>query len=135
MIRNRQPLLLGVGFLLLGALAAGGQQARKPDGLRAELGKTPGATSPRSNPFAGQPDAILAGKKLFLRHCAGCHGQEAHGEGKAPNLRSPMVQGAPPETLVRFLKDGNLRRGMPAWSHLPEERRWQIVSYLQSIRD
>ncbi len=128
----RHALLLFASLLLLGGLALGGQQGRKPRGLRAELGRAPSAATARANPFAGQPEAVLAGKKLFLRHCAECHGQDGQGQGKAPNLRSPLVQNAPPEALVRFLKDGNLRRGMPAWSHLPEERLWQVVSYLQS---
>ena len=132
----RLALLLFASLLLLVSIAVGGQQARKPRGLRAELGgRASGTNSARANPFAGQTEAILAGKKLFLRHCAECHGQDAEGRDRAPSLRSPLVQGARPETLVRFLKDGNLRRGMPAWSHLPEERLWQIVSYLQSIQE
>src|SRR5712691_11735815 len=37
------------------------------------------------NPFAGQPDAILAGKKLFAASCSGCHGANAEG-GRGPSL-------------------------------------------------
>ncbi len=135
MNRARRTLLIFASILLFGGLAASGQQGRKPEGVRGGLGRIPdNAGSTRANPFAGQPEAVLAGKKLFLRHCAACHGPEAKGQGRAPALRSPLVQGAPPEALMRFLKDGRLRRGMPAWSHLPEERLWQIVSYLQSIQ-
>jgi len=33
-----------------------------------------------------------------------------------------------------FLRNGRMRTGMPSWSGLPEARRWQIVSFLQSKR-
>ena len=72
----RHALLLFASLLLLGGLALGGQHGRKPRGLRAELGRAPSPATGRANPFAGQPEAVLAGKKLFLRHCAECHGQD-----------------------------------------------------------
>ena len=46
------------------------------------------------NPYAGQPDAIAAGAKLFADHCAKCHGADALGRGKRPSLRSDRVQNA-----------------------------------------
>lgn len=75
-----------------------------------------------------------AGQKLFRRHCAECHGANASGSGKAPALRSTTIRNAPPGALVWFLKNGNLRAGMPSWSGLPEQRRWQIVAYLKSLQ-
>ena len=36
------------------------------------------------NPFAGQPDAISAGRKLFAASCSGCHG--ANASVHAPDL-------------------------------------------------
>jgi len=27
-----------------------------------------------------------------------------------------------------------MSRGMPSWAHLPAERRWQIVTYLRSLK-
>ena len=37
------------------------------------------------------PTAMPAadGKKLFRDHCAGCHGADARGSGKAPGQRVP----------------------------------------------
>ena len=40
----------------------------------------------------------------------------------------------PDAALVQFLADGNLRKGMPSWSRLPEERRWQLARYLKSLK-
>lgn len=87
----------------------------------------------QKNPYTGQRDAILAGEKLFRQHCAQCHGDDAEGLRNAPSLRTPAVQNATDGELVRFLRNGNLPRGMPPWAGLPIERRWQIVTYLKSL--
>jgi len=87
----------------------------------------------RSNPYAGQPEAIAAGSRLFADHCAKCHGEDALGRKKRPNLRSREVQTAADAELFWMLKNGNLRHGMPSWSSLPEEERWQLITYLKSL--
>jgi mono/diheme cytochrome c family protein len=76
---------------------------------------------------------VMAGGKLFSQHCAACHGAGAQGTTRAPSLHTASVQGMSDEALVRFLTDGNLRKGMPSWSRLPEERRWQLTHYLKSL--
>jgi mono/diheme cytochrome c family protein len=86
------------------------------------------------NPYEGDADALLAGKKLFLQHCSECHGENARGLGHAVNLHLPGVQNSTPGELVWFLRNGNLAHGMPSWSGLPIQRRWQIVTYLKSFR-
>ena len=87
----------------------------------------------RFNPYAGQPDAVAAGRKLFRNECAQCHGAEADGGPKAPSLRSPRVQEASDDALFKFVTNGRLKHGMPSWSRMPDERRWQIVAYLKSL--
>jgi mono/diheme cytochrome c family protein len=94
------------------------------------LATAPQSAHQRVNPYAGNPAAVLAGRKLFLRHCAECHGEDAQGSRKVPSLASVMVRQAPPGDLFWFVTNGNLRAGMPAWSRLPAARRWQIVSFL-----
>jgi mono/diheme cytochrome c family protein len=87
----------------------------------------------RVNPYAGEPDAIEAGARLFADHCSRCHGEEAMGEGKHPSLRTPDVQDASDGEIFWILKNGYLRRGMPSWSALPEPSRWQLVAYVKSL--
>jgi mono/diheme cytochrome c family protein len=70
-----------------------------------------------------------AGRKLFEQHCASCHGVEGSGTKYAPALSG--VQAMDSAELFRFVTNGNLRRGMPSWSRLPEQRRWQIVAFLK----
>ena len=90
-------------------------------------------TAARTNPYAGRQEAIMAGGKLYQRYCSSCHGKDAEGAGKAPALRSPAVADASPGALFWLLRNGSLKRGMPSWSHLPPEQRWQIVSWIQSL--
>jgi mono/diheme cytochrome c family protein len=83
----------------------------------AEFAKVPEKARVRRNPLESDPDAVAAGRKLFERHCAECHGNTAEGGKKAPSLRAEEV-----------------RRGMPVWSKIPEPERWQIVTFLKSLK-
>src|ERR1051325_7609552 len=80
---------------------------------------------PPENPFHDNPVARAAGQKLFLRHCAECHGTAGEGTERAPSLQE-FARASAPAALQSFIKNGNLRAGMPSWSRLPdrsEERR------------
>jgi len=87
----------------------------------------------RPNPLADDPDAPVAGKKLFEDHCAECHGDEAVGGRKGPSLRAEEVQQSTPGALFWILTNGVVRHGMPVWSKLPEPQRWQIVTFLKTL--
>jgi len=86
------------------------------------------------NPYEGDSSAIEAGRKLFHRECAACHGKEARGVGKAPPLVVPDVYRAAPGALFWVLRNGSQKRGMPSYAHLPPQQRWQIVTYLKTVR-
>jgi len=87
----------------------------------------------KTNPFAGDANAIAAGSRLFADHCSKCHGADALGRGKRPSLRTPEVQSATEGEIFWILRNGVLRRGMPSWSSLPEASRWQLVTYVKSL--
>jgi mono/diheme cytochrome c family protein len=98
------------------------------------LKKVPADYHSRTNPYAGQADAIAGGGKLFADHCAKCHGADALGTGKKPSLRSDRVQREATEgDIFWLLKNGNLGKGMPTWSSIPEPSRWEIVAYVRSL--
>jgi mono/diheme cytochrome c family protein len=97
------------------------------------LKHVPEADRQRTNPLAGQADAIAAGGRMFEDHCAKCHGDDALGRGKRPSLRSDRVQHATDGEIFWLLKNGNLGKGMPTWAALPEPMRWQIIAYLKSL--
>jgi mono/diheme cytochrome c family protein len=114
-----------VAALLAGCAAAGA-------GPGPGLDSVPAAVPARVSPFAGSRDAAAAGRKLFLQHCAECHGDNARGSRRAPAIDSERVRQASPGALFWFLTNGRLAAGMPGWSRIPAARRWQIIEYLQA---
>ena len=108
--------------------------AAKDNSVYAELTKAPKKAAARRNPLETDSDATAAGSKLFSLHCAECHGDMAEGTRKAPSLLADEVQQATPGTLFWLLTNGVVRRGMPVWSKLPEAQRWQLVSFIKSMK-
>lgn len=101
--------------------------------IYAELAKAPEKARAKPNPMESDPDAVAAGRNLFMQHCAECHGETAQGGRKGPSLRAAEVQNAEPGAIFWLLTNGVVRKGMPVWSKLPEPRRWQLVSYIKSL--
>ena len=103
-------------------------------GIGRSLQKVPPKMLGLKNPYAGGSDEEgKAGLKLFKRHCASCHEKSSSTMNSAPSLKTLSIRTTPPGYLFWYLKNGNLRRGMPAWSSLPDERLWQLVTYLQDV--
>ena len=128
-------VLLAFAFALAGSTAEHEHEHPTDDrGVLLSIAQAPERTREWRNPYEGEPEQVLAGKKLFKQHCAECHGSDARGRGHAVNLHLSAVQNATAGELEWFLRNGNLWRGMPSWSGLPEQRRWQIVAYLKSLR-
>ena len=92
----------------------------------------PTSAAGMKNPFEGQTTAAAAGKKLYAQNCAQCHGNNLQGMGPAPALDTASTKGAKPGELFWFITNGDLNNGMPAWSSLPKQQRWQIVTFLES---
>ena len=126
-MRRIQPLLLcifviGVSAIVLGKVGDGAWLAKVPESARA-----------RPNPMQDNPDSVPAGRRLFEQYCSSCHGKQAEGRERHPNLHSDRLRAATPGELEWLIKNGSLKNGMPSWSRLPEKQRWQLVSYLKSL--
>lgn len=117
----RLPIVVLVAALLL---AAGGISP---------LDRVPATEAARANPYDGRDTARRAGAKLFHLHCASCHGDGAEGRDHAPSLATARVHSATPGSLFWVLRNGSLGAGMPSFSHLPDQQRWQVVTYLKSL--
>ena len=91
----------------------------------------------RANPMANDPDAAMAGGRIFADHCAQCHGANAEGNPDPkhfrPNLHSARIKDASAGELYWLLTNGSLKNGMPSWSRLPEPQRWQLITFLKSL--
>lgn len=118
---------LSPAFVLLAILLVIPVSAQQP-GFR---GAPPSAAGDK-NPYAGNAAAAANGKKLYAQDCAQCHGNNLQGMGPAPALDTPAVRSAKPGELFWFITTGKLSSGMPSWSQVPKQQRWQLVTFLES---
>jgi alcohol dehydrogenase (cytochrome c) len=84
----------------------------------------------QKNPFAGNPEAIAAGKKLFVNECQSCHGMG----GQAPSFTNgEFKRGAADGEILLNIRNGIRNTAMPAHSQLSTEQLWQTVSYIRTL--
>jgi glucose/arabinose dehydrogenase len=88
-----------------------------------------------TNPYVGQHAAVVAGRKLYAADCGSCHGVSGRGTGNIPALSQGATQSVPDGEVFWFITTGSVDNGMPSWATLSEEQRWQIVSYLKSLKN
>jgi mono/diheme cytochrome c family protein len=116
--------------VMLAAAAVAQNLAYKPD----PDWQPPAEAAARPNPLANKPELAAGGRKLFLRHCAECHGEDGRGLKSSADLQLPVVQEQTDGALQWKINNGNARRGMPSFSSLPELQRWQIVLHLRTLK-
>ena len=123
-----------VAFTVFVLSSSSAMARKKPESqIYAQFAHVPDDARARANPLEADPDAALAGRKLYERHCAQCHGATGESGRKGPSLLVPEIQTASPGALFWVITNGNVRAGMPVWSKLPEPQRWQITTYVQSF--
>jgi putative heme-binding domain-containing protein len=86
-----------------------------------------------SNPLQSDPAAIKEGSSLFRGNCSPCHGLNAGGGGRGPNLRSGLwIHGGSDAAIFRTISQGVAGTEMPANSFEDSET-WALVAYLRSV--
>lgn len=95
----------------------------------------PPSTQQKKNPYAGQAAAVKAGEQLYARNCRSCHGINGKGNGNIPALSRGATQTAPDGEIFWFITTGSVDNGMPSWAQISEQKRWQIVSYLKTLKN
>ncbi len=93
----------------------------------------PASAKAQKNPFAGQQAAADAGKTLYARNCLACHGKTLQGTGNVPSLVDGKLKGVTEGEVFWFVTKGDKDNGMPSWAFMPEENRWQIVTYVEAM--
>lgn len=93
------------------------------------------------NPVPTTPEALAAGGKIYMDHCARCHGIDGDGKGdKADQLSVAPADfrdahkwvGATDGELYWQVTKGN--DPMPAYEDsLSEMQRWQVVDYIRQF--
>jgi PQQ-dependent dehydrogenase (methanol/ethanol family) len=85
------------------------------------------------NPFAGNAAAIREGSSLFRANCAPCHGLDAKGGGRGPDLSSGRwIHGSSDAEVFRTIEQGVPGTDMPA-NALEDSEIWAIVAYIRSL--
>jgi glucose/arabinose dehydrogenase len=99
----------------------------------ADFHNAPASARGLKNPYAGSSEAATAGKSLYATTCASCHGASGQGTGSVPPLTKGAILTAKAGEVFWFITHGDVSAGMPAWESLPEQQRWQIVTYVKSL--
>ncbi|MFH1687122.1 MAG: cbb3-type cytochrome c oxidase N-terminal domain-containing protein [bacterium] len=81
-----------------------------------------------------QADAVAAGKEVFIRNCASCHGFAGEG-GVGPNLTDDYwLHGGDFSSIVKTVRYGFPTKGMISWlGTLPPEQILQAASYVTTL--
>ena len=88
---------------------------------------------PVTNPLAGNPRAIEEGASLFRANCSPCHGLNAQGGGRGPDLTSGhWVHGSTDADLFRTVTRGVPGTEMPA-NAFDDSEIWAILAYVRSL--
>jgi cytochrome c oxidase cbb3-type subunit 3 len=86
-----------------------------------------------SNPVAGNPRAIREGASLFRANCSPCHGPNARGGGRGPDLTAGRwVHGSTDADLFRTVTRGVPGTEMPA-NAFDDAETWAILAYVRSL--
>jgi high-affinity iron transporter len=91
-----------------------------------------------------RPLDVAAGRALYERSCASCHGALGHGDGPAAAGMAPApppigdanaMADRTPALLFRVISVGIAGTPMVAWGdRLTADQRWDIVAYLHALR-
>jgi mono/diheme cytochrome c family protein len=89
------------------------------------------------------PDAARAGRPLFLRYCAICHGERGDGQGaRASAFTTPprdftneaWRRSTSARRVFRTIRNGLPGTPMPAWRTLGDDAVTELTAYVLSIR-
>ncbi len=89
---------------------------------------------PRQNPGATRTaDDLAQGKRLYVGHCAPCHGIEGVG-GRGPGLNQPTMRHVTDEqSLFRVIKSGIPGGEMPGAWQMSDREIGQVAGYVRSL--
>ena len=100
----------------------------------------PASANGKKNPVATSAASIEAGKKIYSKECASCHGKKGFGDGpkasdlsKEPhNLSTKEFQSQSDGAIFWKITKGN--KPMPTFATAyTDEERWNVVNYLRTL--
>ncbi|HXN71720.1 MAG TPA: c-type cytochrome [Candidatus Acidoferrales bacterium] len=93
------------------------------------------------NPVAANDENLVAGAKLYVNHCAGCHGLPSNPDSQFGRSFYPTVPAffkdspdMPDNQNFYIIQHGIRWTGMPGWNKtLNDTQMWQLVTFLGNI--
>ena len=114
-------IVAGIAFFFASGLEA----------QNASFHNAPASAKQLKNPYEGHNPP--SGKQFYELQCASCHGENGGGSGNVPSLADGKLKSVTYGEVFWFITKGDVDNGMPSWASLPEQRRWQIVTYVKSL--
>jgi cbb3-type cytochrome c oxidase subunit III len=124
-------IVLSAALSLQAQHPAGGGAHHHPDAAK------------QKNPVAADAASIAAGKTVFDKNCANCHGKTGVGDGamgaelnpKPSNLTdAEWKHGDTDGEIFLVIKDGSKGTGMKSFnSKLTEHQIWDVINYIRSL--
>jgi cytochrome c oxidase cbb3-type subunit 3 len=91
------------------------------------------AQEQKKNPVGGDATAIREGASLFRANCSPCHGLDAHGGGRGPDLTTGRwLHGSTDQAIFNTISQGVAGTEMPA-NGFEDSETWSLVAYLRSV--
>src|SRR4051812_32563635 len=121
------------GVLVLAA-CNGSKDDAKNDGHTAKVATAEAA--PSGNPFAKSVDAVLDGRKIYLKYgCAGCHGMGGGGGMGKPLIDEEWRFGSDDATLFKLIRGEIPNQTMPnvIGKNMTDEEIWKVLIYVRSL--
>ena len=96
-----------------------------------------------TNPVAADATSVAAGKQIYEKNCANCHGKTGAGDGAMGTELNPKPSvlsdaewkhGSSDGEIFTVIKDGVKGTGMKAFnSKLATKDIWNVVNYVRSL--
>lgn len=85
-----------------------------------------------NQPQATDPKTVQQGRAYFRKSCGPCHGNDARGGPRAPDLTSGLLRGSSDAAILSIIAQGVPGTQMPG-SRLSDEEIGMIIAYLHSV--
>ncbi len=100
----------------------------------------PAEADKKKNPVASDATSIAAGKDIYTKNCASCHGKKGKGDGpksadldKVPNDFSKSDFTKQTDGAI-FWKISEGKKPMPSFKKdLTDEQRWSVINYIRTF--
>jgi mono/diheme cytochrome c family protein len=95
------------------------------------------------NPAAADATSLAAGKKVYAKNCANCHGDTGKGDGSLGEQLNPKPadltdanwkHGSSDGEIFTLIRDGSKGTGMKGFkSKLTVKEMWDVVNYVRTL--